>query len=66
MKTDNDGLFQYSLNSLAQSGFEIVESSWDYHGSSLDQNRMRTEYEEKFANRGLQIHYVKAKLKLRV
>jgi hypothetical protein len=43
-----------------------VESSWDYHGSSLDQGRMRTEYEEKFANRGLQIHYVKAKLKVLV
>jgi tRNA (guanine-N7-)-methyltransferase len=66
MKTDNDGLFQYSLDSLAQNGFEIVESSWDYHGSSLDQNRMRTEYEEKFANRGLQIHYVKAKWKVLV
>jgi tRNA (guanine-N7-)-methyltransferase len=62
MKTDNDDLFQYSLESLERNGFEILEKTWDLHSSHLSSRNVMTEYEEKFAHQGLKIHYVKAKV----
>ncbi len=57
-KTDNDNLFEYSLNSLQEYGYKIVEISYDLHASLIP--NIETEYEEKFSNLGIKIKYLKA------
>lgn len=59
-KTDNQGLFEYSLASFSQYGM-ILEQVWlNLHESDFEGNVM-TEYEEKFSNRGHRIYRVVAK-----
>lgn len=62
-KTDNQLLFEYSLCSLSQFGYQFLELSLDLHHSLIEDNVM-TEYEEKFSNRGQNIFYVSAFKKL--
>lgn len=54
-KTDNQGLFEYSLGSMSQSGMAFQNVSLDLHNSGMKGNVM-TEYEEKFASRGMRIY----------
>ncbi|HIZ53468.1 MAG TPA: tRNA (guanosine(46)-N7)-methyltransferase TrmB [Candidatus Enterococcus avicola] len=59
-KTDNQGLFEYSLASFSQYGL-ILQQVWlDLHKSNYEGNIM-TEYEEKFASKGQPIYRVEAK-----
>lgn len=58
-KTDNQGLFEYSLGSFSQYGMIIKQVWLDLHTSSYEGNIM-TEYEEKFSNRGQRIYRVEA------
>ncbi|WP_313468195.1 tRNA (guanosine(46)-N7)-methyltransferase TrmB [Carnobacterium sp.] len=59
-KTDNQGLFEYSLTSFSKYGM-ILEQVWlNLHESDFEGNIM-TEYEEKFSNRGQRIYRVVAK-----
>jgi tRNA (guanine-N7-)-methyltransferase len=59
-KTDNQGLFEYSLASFSQYGL-IIQKVWlDLHTSNFEGNIM-TEYEEKFSSRGQRIYRVEAK-----
>ncbi len=58
MKTDNDSLFEYSLESLKCYGYDIVDCSYDLH--STDKFNIMTEYEEKFSNQGVKIKYLLA------
>lgn len=61
-KTDNQGLFEYSLASFSQYGM-IIDKVWlDLHNSDYEGNIM-TEYEEKFASRGQRIYRVEAHFK---
>lgn len=62
-KTDNPGLFEYSLCSLSQYGYQFLELSFDLHHSKIEENVM-TEYEEKFSRKGQAIFYVVATKKL--
>ena len=62
-KTDNAKLFEYSLCSLSQNGYRLIEISLDLHHSEIEGNVM-TEYEEKFSKRGQNIYYVSANKKL--
>ena len=57
-KTDNDNLFEFSLNSLKEYGYNIDEISYDLH--STDIPNVVTEYEEKFSKDGIKIKYLKA------
>lgn len=57
-KTDNDDLFEFSLNSIKEYGYKIKEISYDLH--STDIPNVMTEYEEKFSNMGIKIKYLKA------
>ncbi|MDR0921403.1 MAG: tRNA (guanosine(46)-N7)-methyltransferase TrmB [Lactobacillales bacterium] len=61
-KTDNQGLFEYSLASFSQYGMEIEKVWLDLHTSSYEGNVM-TEYEEKFSNKGQRIYRVEARFK---
>ena len=55
MKTDNDNLFEYSLNSFKEYGYKINRISYDLHSENLD--NVETEYEEKFSKDGIKIKY---------
>lgn len=61
MKTDNGGLFDYSLKSLDESGWEVVESTRDLHSPVSPEWNVMTEYEEKFSAMGHPIHWLRAK-----
>lgn len=58
MKTDNQGLFEYSLCSFNENGYKIDEISLDLHKSDKENNIM-TEYEKKFSDKNNRIYYVK-------
>lgn len=51
-KTDNEGLFDYSLDSIPQAGWRIEASTRDLHHSPMAEGNVMTEYEEKFASKG--------------
>lgn len=56
-KTDNDALFEYSLEQiLLQEDFEIAEVTRDLHATKS--GIITTEYEDKFAQAGKNINYV--------
>ncbi|HWO75743.1 MAG TPA: tRNA (guanosine(46)-N7)-methyltransferase TrmB [Bacillus sp. (in: firmicutes)] len=54
-KTDNQGLFEYSLVSFSHYGLLLNNVSLDLHNSGMEGNIM-TEYEEKFSGKGNRIY----------
>ncbi|MDO4681121.1 MAG: tRNA (guanosine(46)-N7)-methyltransferase TrmB [Aerococcus sp.] len=58
-KTDNRGLFEYSLCSFSQFGMRLVDLSLDLHHSHF-QGNVTTEYEDKFSAKGQPIYRVEA------
>ena len=61
-KTDNQGLFEYSLMSFSHYGLLLNYLSLDLHNSDFEGNIM-TEYEEKFSSRGQRIYRCEVKYK---
>ena len=61
-KTDNRGLFEYSVMSLNNNGFEFLDISFDLHNDGRE-NIVTTEYEDKFSARGNVIYFIKVKEK---
>ena len=55
-KTDNDLLFQFSLEEYKKYGYHINNISYDLHSENIP--NIMTEYEEKFSNMGIKIKYV--------
>ena len=53
-KTDNTALFEYSLESIKNSDFELDFYTYDLHNESRIENIM-SEYEEKFSKNGQKI-----------
>ncbi len=51
-KTDNRGLFEYSLESIPAAGWDILASTFDLHHSEMAEGNVMTEYETKFASEG--------------
>ena len=60
-KTDDRDFFEFSLESLKNNGFEIVEEIRDLHATNRE--NIVTEYENKFVNMGLPIYYLRARKK---
>ena len=58
-KTDNQGLFEYSLASFSQYAMTLKQVGLDLHQSQFEGNIM-TEYEEKFSSKGQRIYRVEA------
>ena len=58
-KTDNEGLFDFTLEQIEAEGLEILEMSRDLHASEFQETNITTEYEDKFASTGKNINYVK-------
>lgn len=61
LKTDNRGLFEYSITSFSQFGLIIEEVSLDLHALE-DPTNVQTEYEEKFSKKGQPIYRCIARL----
>ena len=52
-KTDNDNLFKYSTKEYIKNGYLIIKYRRNYFA------KIRTEYENKFINKGKNINYIK-------
>lgn len=59
MKTDNTGLFEFSLESLSTYGYTLKNISLDLANSDYKDNIM-TEYEKKFTEKGIKINRFEA------
>lgn len=57
-KTDNIGLFAYSLETLSDYGYKLKRVSLDLEHEDID--NICTEYEKKFMARGVKINYLEA------
>lgn len=55
-KTDNRSLFEFSLESVAESGWRLIASTDDLHHSELKEGNIMTEYEERFFAMGNPIY----------
>lgn len=60
-KTDNDGLFEYSLESFKENGWELTYVTHDLHQTDQAEDNVMTEYEAKFSSKGKNIHKLIAK-----
>ncbi len=59
LKTDNQGLFEYSLESFSLKGFQIKNVNLNLHAIDVLGN-IKTEYEEKFSSKGQRIYRCEA------
>lgn len=56
-KTDNRGLFEFSLESVEEAGWRLLGHTFDlHHDESMNEGNVMTEYEEKFSSKGNPIH----------
>ena len=63
-KTDDDGLFDDSLKYFEESGFEIINKTYDLHNEDIfDGKNIITEHEKMFSDEGIKIKALIAKLK---
>lgn len=62
VKTDNRPLFDFSLESLAENGFELRNVTYDLHNSEFNADNIVTEYEKTFSEKGFTINRVEAYL----
>ncbi len=62
-KTDNAGLFEYSLESFPENGFELKNVTRDLHASEFAAENVVTEYERNFSAKGFKINRLEAYLK---
>lgn len=52
-KTDNRGLFDYSVETIPAAGWHIREITYDLHGDAvMNAGNVMTEYEKKFSEKG--------------
>ena len=51
-KTDNQDLFQYSLESIPEAGWTVDAHTFDLHNSEMAEGNVMTEYETKFCSEG--------------
>ena len=54
-KTDNRGLFEYSLEVVKDSKWKLNFCSFDFHSEKESEGNIMTEYEEKFVGQGNKI-----------
>ena len=60
-KTDNDVLFDYSRETIAESPFEVAFVTEDLHHSERAETNIMTEYERNFSEKGVQIKSIEAR-----
>jgi tRNA (guanine-N7-)-methyltransferase len=60
-KTDAKALFDWSLETLVEEGWNIDELSFDLHESALSEEyKIKTTYETRYMSEGIKINFVKA------
>ncbi len=59
-KTDNDGLFEYSLETVQASVLDMVYHTFDLHASDRAAQNIMTEYERNFSEKGVKIKMLEA------
>lgn len=57
-KSDNDMLYEFSLEEVVDSAFKINETTTDLHYSAYLEGNIMTEYETKFVGLGKNINYL--------
>lgn len=63
-KTDNQGLFIYSITTMANEPEVLIDKiNFDLHHSDDNVGNIRTEYEQKFADKGQPIYLLKSHFK---
>lgn len=60
-KTDNDLLFDFSLEELEQSKFKVLDYSRDLHRSKWAEQNIQTEFEAKYVQKGISIKVLHAR-----
>ena len=61
-KTDDDSLFDASLNYLTETGFEIIKQTRNLHSDNIFERNIETEHEKMFSEQGIKIKALIAKL----
>lgn len=61
LKTDNDGFFDFSIQSMVEYGMKIQNLTRDFHKSDLAKNNIMTGYEIKWSSQNKNINYLEAK-----
>jgi len=60
-KTDNQGLFDFSVDEVQGAGWKLLAVTYDlHHDPEMNQGNIMTEYEEKFSGLGNPIHKLTA------
>ena len=62
-KTDDDNLFEESLEYFKQANFEIEKITYDLHEEPIFEENIVTEHEEMFSNEGIKIKALIARLR---
>ncbi|MCI8272716.1 MAG: tRNA (guanosine(46)-N7)-methyltransferase TrmB [Clostridia bacterium] len=62
-KTDDDDLFNASLNYFEEAGFDILNKTYDLHEQPIWNNNVETEHEEMFTEQGIKIKALIARIK---
>ena len=55
-KTDNRDLFDFSVESVKEAGWDLSAVTYDLHNSDMNEGNIMTEYEIKFSEMGNPIH----------
>ncbi|WP_406615971.1 tRNA (guanosine(46)-N7)-methyltransferase TrmB [Mycoplasmopsis hyopharyngis] len=61
IKTDNDTFFAYSIESLKEANWQIIDSTNDFHNHKDYTPEFQTNYEIKWSSQGKNINYLIAK-----
>jgi len=61
MKTDNDALFEYSLESFESCGCDVFYKTRDLHAQPEAKDNVMTEYEANFSSKGKNINMLRAR-----
>ena len=60
-KTDDDDLFESSLEYFEETGFKIISKTYDLHTTPIWDNNIETEHEKMFCEQGIKIKALIAK-----
>ncbi len=63
-KTDDERLFEFSLDEFKAVGLDVRNATRDLHRSPWNEENIRTEFEEKFAEQGISIKRAEAHKRL--
>lgn len=64
-KTDNRGLFEFSLEQVEEAEWDLLASTFDlHHDEAMNAGNIMTEYEEKFSGMGNPIHKLIARQRI--